>query len=71
DIWYSQALPLRVQAIDLAYRVAQGAITVCSGASNLAESQAGRVYREALVFGVSGQTSAVMEATLAQLMRSP
>lgn len=71
DSWYSQALPLRVQAIDLAYRTAQAAITVSSGASNLGESQAGRVYREALVFGVSGQTSAVMEATLAQLMRSP
>ncbi|MCT7970543.1 acyl-CoA dehydrogenase family protein [Laspinema olomoucense] len=71
DTWYSQALLLRVQAIDLAYKTAQGAITVSSGASNLGESQAGRVYREALVFGVSGQTSAVMEATLAQLMRSP
>lgn len=71
DTWYSQALPLRVQGIDLAYRSAQGAVTVASGASNLADSQAGRVYREALVFGVSGQTSAVMEATLAQLMRSP
>ncbi len=71
DTWYPQALPLRAQAINLAYRCTQAAITVSSGAANLGGSHPGRVYREALVFGVSGQTSAVMEATLAQLVRSP
>jgi alkylation response protein AidB-like acyl-CoA dehydrogenase len=58
------SLQLRAWAIALANRCAHSAVTVSSGAANLSHHPAQRVYREALVFSVSGQTTAVMEATL-------
>ena len=64
---YQQQLQLRTQAINLAQRCSQGAIIVSSGAANYLNSAAGRVYREALVFSVSGQTTDVMEASLKRL----
>ena len=63
-------LQLRAWAIDLAVRCAHAAVTVSSGAANKRHHAAQRVYREALVFTVSGQTTALMEATLARLVRS-
>lgn len=63
------ALQLRAWAIDLASRCAIAAITVSGGAANHKHHAAQRVYREALVFTVSGQTTAVMEATLGRLVR--
>ncbi|WP_202895382.1 cyclase family protein [Iningainema tapete] len=66
---FAQCLQLRAWAIDLAVRIAHAAVTVSSGAANLWDHGAGRVYREALVFTVSGQTTAVMEATLERLVR--
>lgn len=63
-------LQLRAWAIDLAVRCAHAAIVVSSGAANYKNHPAQRVYREALVFTVSGQTTALMEATLVQLQRS-
>lgn len=63
-------LQLRAWAIDLAVRCAHAAVTVSSGAANYIHHAAQRVYREALVFTVSGQTTALMEATLARLVRS-
>jgi alkylation response protein AidB-like acyl-CoA dehydrogenase len=68
--WYTQALELRAWAIELANRCAHAAVTVSSGAANSNHHAAGRVYREALVFTVSGQTTAVMEQTLQRLTRS-
>lgn len=65
----SESLQLRAWAIDLAVRIAHAAVTVSSGAANLCDHTAQRVYREALVFTVSGQTSAVMKATLERLVR--
>ncbi|PLZ56643.1 acyl-CoA dehydrogenase family protein, partial [Fischerella thermalis] len=65
----SQKLQLRAWAIDLATRIAHAAVTVSSGAANYLHHPAQRVYREALVFTVTGQTSAVMEATLEKLSR--
>jgi kynurenine formamidase/alkylation response protein AidB-like acyl-CoA dehydrogenase len=62
-------LQLRAWAIDLATRIAHAAVTVSSGAANYLHHPAQRVYREALVFTVTGQTSAVMEATLERLTR--
>ncbi|GET43079.1 cyclase family protein [Microseira wollei] len=62
-----EKLQLRAQAIDLAGRCAHAAVTVSSGAANYINHPAQRVYREALVFTVTGQTTAVMEATLKQL----
>ncbi|HEY9807823.1 MAG TPA: acyl-CoA dehydrogenase family protein [Halomicronema sp.] len=62
-------LQLRAWAIDLASRCATAAVTVSGGAANHKDHAAQRVYREALVFTVSGQTTAVMEATLCRLVR--
>ncbi|MEQ9372729.1 MAG: acyl-CoA dehydrogenase family protein [Coleofasciculus chthonoplastes F3-SA18-01] len=66
-----QSLQLRAWAINLAGRCTNAAVTVSSGAANLQSHAAQRVYREAVVFTVSGQTTAVMEATLTQLVHSP
>lgn len=66
----TQSLQLRAWAINLAGRCTNAAVTVSSGAANIQSHAAQRVYREAVVFTVSGQTTAVMEATLAQLVYS-
>lgn len=66
---WQKRLQLRAWAINLMLRCANAAITVSSGAANYQDHPAQRVYREALVFAVSGQTTAVMEATLAELVR--
>lgn len=63
-------LKLRAWSIELAARCAHAAVIVSSGAANSASHPAQRVYREALVFSVAGQTNAVLEATLEQLRRS-
>lgn len=65
----SERLELRAWAIDLAARIAHAAVTVSSGAALHSSHNAQRVYREALVFTVTGQTRAVMEATLLRLTR--
>ncbi len=61
-------LALRAQAIDLAVRCGHAAVVVSSGAANSKIHPAGRVYREALVYTVSGQTKDVMAATLDRLI---
>lgn len=66
---FEEKLRLRVWAIDLANRCAQAAVTVSSGAANSKYHPAQRVYREALVFTVSGQTTAIMLATLDRLTK--
>lgn len=65
---FEQRLQLRAWAIDLAGRCSRAAVIASSGAANSLYNAAGRVYREALLFSVSGQTTAVMEATLEQLL---
>jgi len=65
---WEERLQLRAWAINLALRCASAAVTASSGAANYRYHAAQRVYREALVFTVSGQTTAVMEATLEQLV---
>ncbi|MGJ5672591.1 MAG: cyclase family protein [Nostochopsis sp.] len=69
NIKLSEKLQLRAWTIDLATRIAHAAVTVSSGAANYLHHPAQRVYREALVFTVTGQTNAVMEATLERLSR--
>ncbi|MUL38431.1 cyclase family protein [Gloeocapsopsis dulcis] len=64
---FIQKVQLRAWAIDLAVRTAHAAVTVSSSSANYTDHPAQRVYREALVFTVSGQTPAIMEATLKQL----
>ncbi|MGK7914906.1 MAG: acyl-CoA dehydrogenase family protein, partial [Prochloraceae cyanobacterium] len=65
---WEEQLQLRAWAIDLAGRCSQAAVTVSSGAANYKHHPAQRVYREALMFTVFGQTTAVMESTLARLL---
>jgi alkylation response protein AidB-like acyl-CoA dehydrogenase len=66
---YEDRLSLRAWAIDLAGRCTFAAVSACSGASNSSQHPAQRVYREALVYAVSGQTQDVMQATLQRLAR--
>ncbi|MEA5534277.1 acyl-CoA dehydrogenase family protein [Crocosphaera sp. XPORK-15E] len=65
---FEDDLQLRVWAINLAQRCTKAAVTVSSGAANYYDHPAQRVYREALVFTVFGQTNDIMKATLEQLM---
>jgi len=69
SIGTTERLQMRAWAIDLATRIAHAAVTISSGAANYMHHPAQRVYREALVFTVTGQTTAVMEATLQRLRR--
>jgi Acyl-CoA dehydrogenase, N-terminal domain len=64
----AEQLALRAAAIDLAVRCGHAAVVVSSGAANGALHPAGRVYREALVYTVSGQTKDVMAATLDRIV---
>ena len=64
---YQKQLQLRASAINLAGRCSQAAVISASGAANDRDHPAGRVYREALLFSVSGQTTAVMEESLKTL----
>ncbi|ACK66992.1 acyl-CoA dehydrogenase domain protein [Rippkaea orientalis PCC 8801] len=67
-VLYEKRLQLRGWAINLASRCSQGAVIASSGGANFLSHPAQRVYREALVFTVLGQTSEVMEETLKQLV---
>ena len=62
-------LRVRAWAVDLAFRCAQAAIVCSSGGANSLRHPAQRIYREALVYSVSAQTTAIMGATLARLTR--
>ncbi len=63
-----ERLRSRAWAIDLAVRCAHAAVTASSGAANSSAHDAQRVYREALVYTVSAQTTPVMEATLRRIV---
>lgn len=65
-----ERLAVRTWAIDLAVRCAHAAIAASSGAANSLSHPAQRVYREALVYTVSAQTTLIMEATLKRLTRN-
>jgi alkylation response protein AidB-like acyl-CoA dehydrogenase len=65
---FEERLKLRAWAIELAGRCSQAAVAVSGGTANDLSHRAQRVYREALLFTVSGQTVSVMEATLARLL---
>lgn len=64
----AERLQVRAWAIDLSVRCAHAAVTASSGAANSVKNPAQRVYREAMVFTVSAQTSEIMEATLNRLV---
>ena len=65
-----ERLNVRAWAIDLAVRCAHAAIAASSGAANSMNHPAQRVYREALVYTVSAQTTEIMEATLRRITHS-
>ena len=65
---YEQRLKLRAKLINLAQKCSLAGVIASSGASNYLNSTAARIYREALLFSVSGQTTDVMEASLKQLI---
>jgi len=69
DIVTDERLAVRAWAIDLAVRCAHAAVTASSGAANSLSHPAQRIYREALVYTVSAQTTPIMEATLKRLIR--
>jgi alkylation response protein AidB-like acyl-CoA dehydrogenase len=58
---------LRAQAVALAGRCSQGAIATVGGAANLRDHPAQRIYRETLMFTVTGQTPDVAHAILNEL----
>ncbi len=70
EVTTDERLKVRAWAIDLAVRCAHAAVTASSGAANSLEHPAQRIYREALVYTVSAQTTPIMEATLNRLVRS-
>lgn len=63
-----ERLKVRAWGIDLAVRCAHAGVAATGGYANSLESRAQRVYREALVYTVSAQTSAIMEATMDRLI---
>jgi alkylation response protein AidB-like acyl-CoA dehydrogenase len=69
DVTTDEKLHIRAWAIDLAVRCAHAAVTAHSGAANSASHPAQRIYREALVYTVSAQTTGITEATLDRLVR--
>lgn len=62
-----QKLELRARAIALTHQCSLAAVTVSRGKANQKDHPAQRIYREALIFTVTGQTNAVMAATLKQI----
>ncbi|MEA2554227.1 MAG: hypothetical protein QOJ65_2403 [Fimbriimonadaceae bacterium] len=66
-----ERLNVRAWAIGLTVRCAHAALTSSSGAANSVDHPAQRVYREALVFTVSAQTTEIMEATLRRICHRP
>lgn len=64
---YAQKMALRGRAIALMNTCAQAAVIAASGAANTEAHPAQRIYREALVFSVSGQTAGGAIASLEAL----
>lgn len=62
-----ERLRLRAWAIELAVRCAHTGIAATGGSANSVGHAAQRVYREALVYTVSAQTTPIMEATVERL----
>jgi len=67
EICYQERLRYRVKAINLAGRVAWSVVIATGGSANILEHPAARIYREALLFTLSGQTLDVMQGSLDEL----
>jgi len=68
---YPQKLALRGRAISLMNTCAQATVLAASGAANGVNHPAQRIYRESLVFSVSGQTTEGAISSLNTLLSSP
>lgn len=68
EVTTQEKLEMRAWAIELAFRCAMAGIVATGGSANSVTNKAQRVYREALVFSVSAQTTSIMEATLERLV---
>ncbi|ERN40582.1 acyl-CoA dehydrogenase [Rubidibacter lacunae KORDI 51-2] len=67
---FAKRLQLRGQAIYLAGTCARAAVIASGGSANSCQHPAQRVYREALVYSISGQTTAVRDTSLELLVRN-
>lgn len=65
----AQTVPLRAWAIDLSLRCSQAAVLASGGRMHLPGQPVQRLYREALVYAVSGQTAEIRNACLARVVR--
>ncbi len=65
---YTQKMALRGRAIALMNTCAQAAVIAASGAANTQAHPAQRIYRESLLFSVSGQTSGGAISSLSALL---
>lgn len=65
---YQTQLQLRIQAVVTAQQYAAIALTLAGGTGNLLTHPAQRLYREALMFSIFGQTQALRNATLQTLI---
>lgn len=59
----------RAWCIELGVRAAHAAVVASSGAANLLDHPAQRIFREAMVYTLTAQTSDLQTATLARLVR--
>jgi len=59
----------RAWCIELGVRAAHAAVTASSGAANLLDHPAQRLFREAMVYTLTAQTSDLQTATLTRLVR--
>lgn len=64
DTEFTEKLKLRVEAIHLAHRCTLACIISSKGSASLVDNTANRLYREALVYSVSGQTQWVLAESL-------
>lgn len=64
---FEQQLQWRAWSVGLAVRCAHAAVTIAGGAANDLNHPAQRIYREAMMFTVSGETPEIMSAILKRL----
>ncbi|MEB3293302.1 MAG: acyl-CoA dehydrogenase family protein [Synechococcales bacterium] len=63
---YEQGRSFRAQVLQLALQITQMGVIASKGAANRQEHPAGRLYREAMAFSVTGQTQDLLLHTLTQ-----
>ncbi|WP_330202229.1 nucleoside triphosphate pyrophosphohydrolase [Cyanobacterium sp. Dongsha4] len=69
NVSFAEKLKLRVEAINLAHKSAIASIITSKGTANIDYNPANRVYREALVYSVSGQTLPLLKESCYSLIK--